>query len=244
MRFFLFLLFLTKTFQSNASIFDAVKSQKNSLARVNLADSLYQNYFRNNDSTLVLQSLKELRIIADNLDDNLLRCYTLSTLGDYYARIRYFNGLSTFYLIQAIQLAKECNSKVAETISNYKLGRYYYNFKKYPLAFEYLLRANYMAKEIGYSKELQAGWILFYLAKAYQEIGDVDNAAMYYKACLPYNTENNKFRIIQSYSSMASIAKDKQDFTHAEIKRKAHTWMYMACMCVCMYAYIHACHQI
>ncbi|MBC7588940.1 MAG: hypothetical protein H7178_11345 [Chitinophagaceae bacterium] len=169
-------LLLMISLSSQASFFDLVKKEVTSLSKVNVADSLYQKLFRNNDSTTTLKALKELQAIANEADDVLLKCFVLSTFGDYYARIRDFGDLSTNYHLQAIELGKTEGSKISEAISNYKLGRYYYNFQRYPKAFEYLLGANYLEKEIGYSSSLQSGWIFYYYAKAYHEIGDFANA--------------------------------------------------------------------
>jgi hypothetical protein len=215
MRIVLTSLFLIYSSICSASIFDEVKKVDNTLKRMEVADRIFQSYFRSHDSIAVLQSLQELDAIAVELHDVLLSSFSLSTKGDYYARIRGFSSVSTNYLFQAIELVRNKNSKLAETISTYKLGRYYYNFQKYPQAFEYLLKANNMAKEMGYSSDLQVGWIAFYLALAYQEIGDLDNAATYYKICLPFKTDNERYKIILSNNNLATIATHNKQFTEA-----------------------------
>jgi len=199
-----------------AGFFDTVKTVSLH-SRIDVADELYERKLKRMDSSFVITSLKQLIAIADSLDDQVLKCYAYSTFGDYYARIRGFNPLSTQLHYQAIDIAKgRGGPSVALFMSDFKLGRYYYNFKKYPNAFEFLLRANYLAKEEGYGDDVESDELLFYLARAYHETGDYQNAAYYYTESLKYkDVFNGTFRTIQSYNGLAAIAQNNKDFAGA-----------------------------
>jgi tetratricopeptide (TPR) repeat protein len=175
MRILITCFFVLSAVYGMAGVFDGMRMLPAS-ERLARAQEIYNKEVRYKDSVIAIRSLNELTSIANTLEDKPLQCLSLSLLADQYARIRSANPLSTQLHNEAILMADRFGLPLMKGICNYRLGRYYYNFKNYPFAFEYMLRADNIFRELGYREVPDIDEILFFIGSIYYETGDFDKA--------------------------------------------------------------------
>ncbi|MEY4875557.1 MAG: hypothetical protein RL708_706 [Bacteroidota bacterium] len=194
-----------------ANVFDEIKKIPPE-QRITKSQLIYDKQVRTKDSVFAFQSVFELIEMAKQLHDKSLECFAISMLADHHARTNGYSKATTQLHLDAIKMADENNLPIVLGICNFKIGRYYYSFLKYPLAFEHLLRANNIFKEIGYDKAPND--FLFYLANIYYSAGDIVKADSFFHACLRYKT-HDRFVNMQANNSLAAIAKQKNQLDKA-----------------------------
>jgi len=217
----------------NAGVFDTVKNLPRQ-ERMAKAQDIYNNQIKQRDSVFAINSIQELITIANQLDDKALECFSISLLADQYARIRGANGYSTQLHLRAIDLAEKNGSILLLGIANYRMGRYYYSFKNYPLAFEYLLRSDNFFREIGYKEVPDMDDILYFLGSIYYETGNYEKAETTLLDIQQLKKISNYIQK-QSLNTLALINKQQNDTAAAlryfqktlavSIAQKDSTWM-------------------
>ena len=214
MRFFLSLIFLLFITEANSTgVFEPVRALPAAQRMARVTD-IYNNQVRLKDSAFALASIQQLISMANEMDDRVLQCFSLSLLADQYARIRSANNYSTQLHIEAIQMAEKYQIPLMIGICNYRLGRYYYSFKNYPFAFEFLLKADNYFNEIGYHEVPDIDEILFFMGSIYYETGDYDKAASFLQSILQLNKINNYVQK-QSLNTLALISRQLNDTARA-----------------------------
>lgn len=161
-----------------SGIFDSV-FQVPAKEKIAKALSIYDDQVKRRDSIFSITAIRQLINSAEERDDRELHCFSLSLLADQYARIRGFNPYSTSLHESAIALATKHRLPLMIGMTNYRAGGYYYSFKKYPVAFEYLLRADTYFNEIGYKEVPDIDKILFFIGGIYYESGNYEKAEPY-----------------------------------------------------------------
>lgn len=141
--------------------------------------SIYDDQVKRRDSVFSITAIRQLISSAEERDDRELHCFSLSLLADQYARIRGFNSYSTSLHESALALANKHRLPLMIGMTNYRAGGYYYSFKKYPIAFEYLLRADTYFNTIGYKEVPDIDKILFFIGGIYYESGNYEKAEPY-----------------------------------------------------------------
>lgn len=167
--------FLLSSLYGMADVFEVVRHLP-AAERMSRAQDIYNKDVRYRDSVFSIASIHELTAVARGLDDRALECFSISLLADQYARMRRANALSAKLHHDAISMAENWGLTLMTGICNYRLGRYYYNFKNYPLAFEYMLRAEHIFRGLGYKEVPDIDEILFFIGSIYYETGDYDKA--------------------------------------------------------------------
>jgi hypothetical protein len=213
MRHFLVLILLVQAVVCNAGVFDALKNMPAS-ERIRSSQDIYNNQVKNRDSVFAIRELEQVSVIAAELRDKPLACFAISLLADHYARMRGFNAYATTLHLQAIKMAEEENLLLMTALCTYRTGRYFYSFKQYPLAFEYLLRADHYFKEIGYSEVPQMDGILYVLGSIYYETGNYERATSFFKEIQSLGHADYFVRK-QSLNTLALISKQSGDTTSA-----------------------------
>ncbi len=192
-----------------ATVFDSVflvPAQE----RIAKALSIYDEQVKRRDSVFSITAIRQLISSAEERDDRELHCFSLSLLADQYARIRGFNPYSTSLHESAIALAKKNRLALMIGMTNYRTGGYYYSFKNYPLAFEYLLRADTYFNEIGYKEVPDIDKILFFIGGIYYESGNYEKAEPYLLQIQELKQVTTYLRK-QSLNTLAIIHKNKGD---------------------------------
>ncbi len=194
-------------------VFDAVKTVpvKERMAK---ALFIYDEQVKRKDSAYAITAIQQLVETAVTLNDAALHCFSLSLLADQYARIRSFNAYSTELHLSAIALAKKNRLPLLMGICNYRMGGYYYSFKRYPLAFEYLLRADTYFQEMGYKEVPDIDKILFFIGGIYYETGNYDKAKGYLLQMQQLSSVRNYLRK-QSLNTLAMIDQHNNDTSGA-----------------------------
>jgi tetratricopeptide (TPR) repeat protein len=178
MRSILVILCLVQAIICNGSVFDTLKLLP-APQRMAKAQDIYNKQLKHRDSVFAIHELKELSVLAGTLQDKSLGCFAVSLLADHYARMRSFNEYATSLHKQAIRMAEEEQLQLMTAICTYRTGRYYYSFKQYPLAFEYLLRADNYFKAIGYNEVPDMDGVLYVLGGIYYETGNYEKATSF-----------------------------------------------------------------
>lgn len=180
-----------------SGVFDSV-FQVPAQERIAKALTIYDEQVKRRDSVFSITAIRQLISSAEKLDDKELHCFSLSLLADQYARIRGFNPYSTSLHESAIALAKKNRLPLMIGMTNYRAGGYYYSFKNYPLAFEYLLRADTYFNEIGYKEVPDIDKILFFIGGIYYESGNYEKAK-------PYLLQIQKLKKVTTYLRKQSL---------------------------------------
>jgi hypothetical protein len=226
-------IFLAAAATCRAGVFDVVKTLPPP-QRMAKTQEIYNQQVKRQDSVLSIASIRELITIANELDDRPLQCLSISLLADQYARIRGENDHSTQLHHDAIALAEGYRLPLLIGICNYRMGRYYYSFKNYPFAFEYLLRADNYFHDIGYKDVPDIDEILYFIGSIYYETGNYDKAENFLQHVQQLNYINEYVQK-QSLNTLALISKQLNDTAQAlryfqqtldaAIARHDSTWM-------------------
>jgi tetratricopeptide (TPR) repeat protein len=209
MRILITCFFVLSAVYCMAGVFDGMRALPAN-ERLGRAQEIYNKDVRYKDSGTAIRSLNELTSIANTLEDKPLQCLSLSLLADQYARIRSANALSTQLHNEAILMADRFGLPLMKGICNYRLGRYYYNFKNYPFAFEYMLRADNIFRELGYKEVPDIDEILFFIGSIYYETGDYDKAESFLQKVQEQKTIG-KYVQKQSLNTLALIHRQQGD---------------------------------
>lgn len=196
-----------------SGVFDSVRllPQNKRMAK---ALDIYDNQVKRKDSVFSIQAIRSLQSMADSLNDKSLQCFSLSLLADQYARIRGFNSYSTQLHEAAVALAEKNDIPLLIATCTYRLGGYYYSFKKYPLAFEYLLLADNYFREIGYADVPDIDKILFFIGGIYYETGNYEKSESYMLR-MQQLTAIKDYLKKQSLNTLAMIYKNLKDTAKA-----------------------------
>ncbi len=213
MRIVALLSLLLVTVFCRGGVFDTVKLLPVSARMVRVQD-IYNNQVKQKDSFFAINSIRQLIAIARDLDDKPLRCFSTSLLADQYARIRSLNDESTQLHKDAISMAQEFDLPLMTAICTYRMGRYYYSFKNYPFAFEYLLRADNYFKSTGYKDVPDIDEILYFMAGIYYETGNNDMAESYLQDIQQLPVINSYIKK-QSLNTLALINRQQNDTVKA-----------------------------
>jgi tetratricopeptide (TPR) repeat protein len=213
MRILITCFFVLSAVYGMAGVFDGMRMLPAS-ERLARAQEIYNKEVRYKDSVIAIRSLNELTSIANTLEDKPLQCLSLSLLADQYARIRSANPLSTQLHNEAILMADRFGLPLMKGICNYRLGRYYYNFKNYPFAFEYMLRADNIFRELGYREVPDIDEILFFIGSIYYETGDFDKAESFLQK-VQEQKKIGKYVQKQSLNTLALIHRQQGDTINA-----------------------------
>lgn len=196
-----------------AGVFDMVRSLPSS-QRMIKTQEIYDAQVKRKDSVFAINSVKQLIAIANDLGDHSLQCLSTSLLADQYARTRGANELSRQLHRDAIAMAERYRLPLMIGICNYRMGRYYYSFKNYPFAFEYLLRADNIFHEIGYKEVPDSDEILFFIGSIYYETADYDKAETFLQNIQKLGKVNGYIQK-QSLNTLALIRKQQNDTAQA-----------------------------
>jgi hypothetical protein len=234
MRIFWSLLFLLSMADArSAGVFDTIRSVP-ATQRMSVVTDIYNNKVRRKDSVFAIGSIEQLVTIANELGDKPMQCFSISLLADQYARIRGINKHSTELHHEAIRMAESYHLPLLIGICNYRIGRYYYSFKNYPFAFEYLLKADNYFNEIGYKEVPDIGEILYFMGSICYETGNYDKAETFLQSIQQLKTINDYVQK-QSLNTLALISKQQNDTARAllyfqktlavSIKEKDSAWI-------------------
>jgi tetratricopeptide (TPR) repeat protein len=205
--------FLTQA-KATAGVFDTLQTIADS-SRLGQAEEIYIKKIRPyKDSVYAYAQINSLIALAAKIHSHGLECYGWSMLADHIARLNGFNATSTKIHLNSIELAKNYGLPLLEGICSYKTGRYFYSFKKYPSAFEYLLKANDIFIEIGYNHVPLASDFLYYLGSIYYESGDFDKAAFFFDKCLTQQ-HIDSWQILQANNTLGVIERNKKNYSLA-----------------------------
>lgn len=196
-----------------AGVFDGVRSTPAS-QRVSKTLDIFNKQVKHKDSVFALSSIRQLMAIANELSDKQLECLSISLLADQYARIRSANPLSAQLHLDAIAKAEKYHLPLMTGICNYRMGRYYYSFKNYPFAFEYLLRADNLFHELGYEEVRDSDEILFFIGSIYYETGDYDKAEAFLQNIQQLKKVSDYVQK-QSLNTLALIRRQQNDTAQA-----------------------------
>ncbi len=207
-----FLLLATSSFGADA--FEKVKDSP-FRERVGLAQDIYNKDVKLKDSAFAINAIQKLIVLSGTLQDKSLECFANSLLADQYARIGGLNERSTRLHKRAITLAEEYKLPLMVGICNYRLGRYYYSFKNYPFAFEYLLRADHLFQEAGYKEVPDIDEMLYFMGSIYYETGNYEKAENFLLEVLQLK-KISQYVQKQSLNTLALIKRQQNDTLAAE----------------------------
>jgi tetratricopeptide (TPR) repeat protein len=161
--------------------------------RVKMACESYYGSFAQSDSTIVVHSLDKLAAFAQNENDKELEILTTLFKGE--LLFNHINKQCAVYFSKALVQSQKLEFKNLEAQAYHDLGLQYYRDSKFNLAFEYLLKSNYIIKDIGYATYPAITRYLFELANVYYQFGDYEKCKKLLEEALHYPFANAKYGI-------------------------------------------------
>jgi len=182
-----------------AKYFDELKNTKDRQSRFQLAHKLYYKNVLPVDSINAKSAYNELITIAQEENDTKLRAYAEIMMTDYYYDhlMHRHDNIITAHLNQALKIASAGKFPDITADIYHHLGMWYYHDNKYSLAFEYLLKANNVIKQIGYANYPYASKFLYNLGYCYYDFTNYNKSREFLQEALRYSfcTKKNEIEI-------------------------------------------------
>ena len=178
--------------QKNGNFFSSLESCGKS-DRIKLASTINYRAVVALDTASSTMALNELATFAKQKDDIELQILQTLLKGEYYFNT--LNNLSKKYFTDGLALAKKYNYKNLEAQAYHDMGMQYYRDSKYNMAFEYLLKGNYIMKDFGYANYPIISRYLFDLANVYYQFGDFEKSKKLLEEAIKYPSPNLKYGI-------------------------------------------------
>jgi len=148
--------------------------------KVTKAQQLFSRYISPLDSARAIPVLNRMLAHAEKEGDAVFEALANGFLGIYYNKCcKHEKKRAVQYFKRGLELSHAHHIRLAEPWLAQQLGLLYYDMGNYPLAFEYLLRANADIQAIGYGNFPQVVSYLHELGRVYYEFG-------YYRKSIAY----------------------------------------------------------
>jgi tetratricopeptide (TPR) repeat protein len=186
--------------------------------RVLVAHKIFDDKIYHLDSANAMAALNRLLHWAEEKNDISLKVFTLMAMGDYHKE-RYDahekNALHYFTIALEIAIAHNLKDLQAEIFDT--MGRLFYLQKKYPQAFEFMIKANNIIQnEIGYEHFLRSGRYLYDLGSIYYDFGNFEKAKQYLQNAIIYPFTNQVYAI-RIYNTLGLAYREMNDTDSAAI---------------------------
>jgi tetratricopeptide (TPR) repeat protein len=128
-------------------------------------------------------------------DKNIeMRTLVLFYKGEYQFRNLSNIELALSLMKESLIIADKSGLKKRASLINHGIGMIYYNAQNYPLAFEYLIRADNLMKSIGYEKIPDIAVRLKDIGRAYSGFKNFNKGIYYYKLALNYAEDYERIK--------------------------------------------------
>ena len=174
--------------------FDAVKKLPQQ-DKIIAANKIYNEQVAKLDSAAAVPVL--MKLLDDAVADNDVTTRVLANdfLGRY-CHEKERNQKSLQYMLDGLSLAEANEIKLLEADLTYRAGVVYYHLNKYPEAFEYILRANELIKEIGYENYPDVDHFFYDVAYIYYEFQEFKKSADFLHLANKYPSTDLQTRIV------------------------------------------------
>lgn len=176
---------------------------------------LYRDYISKLDSTKAFTALDSMHEIGQQRNSGMLKLCSYFFKGKYlHARqIGRNDSIPLMYYREAESYLQYSSVMKAEVL--FHQAQYYYSQKQFPLAFEYFLKGNQMATQIGYHTFPNADHLLLQLGNSYYHFGEYEKSIHFLNQSLEaavferrnkieaYNSLGLCFRAMEQYDSSA-----------------------------------------
>ncbi|MBD1392896.1 tetratricopeptide repeat protein [Mucilaginibacter glaciei] len=205
--------------------------------RVEPSRIIYKKSCREMTEEDAMQSLNDLSVIANTLDDKQLQCAVFDMRSDYYSVNKGYNQLSTKLFDDAIQYAKDQKLKAEIGIYMHRKAIYYFVYKQNTQACRYFLLSQDEFRKVGFNNIPNIGGLFSETADFYYSLGDFDNARYNLKNALLYQDPlaRNRINIINTigltYRNAGHYSVAMQYFNQAfriAKERKDSVWVTIA----------------
>ncbi len=193
----------------------SVLNGKPAAERYRVTHNIYDSEIMLLDSATGVGALKQLDKWAKENDDRQLKIVYLALMGDFHKEL-YKTRKALEYLNEALVLAIKDGEKnlQAEIYNNLGLINYH-ELRNYPLAFEYMLKANNIIQnDIGFGKYIYSSRFLYDLGFMYYDFGNYPKAKVYELGALKYPFRNTIYSI-RSDNTLGLIYRDIKMFDSA-----------------------------
>jgi len=195
-KFFFHIIIVINTFFSGnlcAGIFDTLQLISKE-KRSDVAENIIHKKLFSLDSKIAFSELNKLNDIALKDKNIEMRTLVLFYKGEYQFRNLSNAELAISLMKESLIIADKSGLKKRASLINHGIGMIYYNTQNYPLAFEYLIRADNQMKSIGYEKIPDIAVRLKDIGRAYSGFKNFNKGIYYYKLALNYAKDHERIK--------------------------------------------------
>jgi tetratricopeptide (TPR) repeat protein len=195
-KFFFHIIIVINIFFSEnlfAGIFDTLQLVSKE-KRSDVAENIIHKKLFSLDSKIAFSELNKLNDIALKDKNIEMRTLVLFYKGEYQFRNLSNIELALSLMKESLIIADKSGLKKRASLINHGIGMIYYNAQNYPLAFEYLIRADNLMKSIGYEKIPDIAVRLKDIGRAYSGFKNFNKGIYYYKLALNYAEDYERIK--------------------------------------------------
>ena len=176
-----------------AGIFDTLQLISKE-RRSDVAENIIHKKLFSLDSKIAFSELNKLNDLALKDNNAEMRTLVLFYKGEYQFRNLSNIELALSLMKESLIIADKSGLKKRASLINHGIGMIYYNAQNYPLAFEYLIRADNLMKSIGYEKIPDIAVRLKDIGRAYSGFKNFNKGIYYYKLALNYAEDYERIK--------------------------------------------------
>ncbi|HEY8896066.1 MAG TPA: tetratricopeptide repeat protein, partial [Niastella sp.] len=163
--------------------------------RLTVARKIYNDQIIHLDSAQALIALNRIQQWATVIHDLPLKVFSIIAMGDYHKEHFNHTDKALPFFTRALEMASQAEMKEAEAEIYNDMGWLYYRQDKFPLAFEYMIKANNIIRIIGYEHYPFSSRYLYDLGYMYCDFGNYEKAKLYLTQAIKYPYNNSLYAI-------------------------------------------------
>jgi len=163
--------------------------------RLTVARKIYNDQIIHLDSAQALIALNRIQQWATVIHDLPLKVFSVIAMGDYHKEHFNHTDKALPFFTRALEMASQADMKEAEAEIYNDMGWLYYRQDKFPLAFEYMIKANNIIRIIGYEHYPFSSRYLYDLGYMYCDFGNYEKAKLYLTQAIKYPYNNSLYAI-------------------------------------------------
>jgi len=192
---------------SYAGIFDTLQLISRE-KRTDVAEKIIQKKLFSLDIVNAFSALDQLNDIALKDHNSEMKTLVLFYKGEYQFRNLSNAEQAMSWMKESLKVADNSDLNKRASMINHSIGMIYYNAQNYPLAFEYLIRADNQMKSIGYEKIPDIAVRLKEIGRAYSGFKNFNKGIYYYKLALNYAKDHERVKS-NLFNNFGTIYREK-----------------------------------
>lgn len=180
--------------EANAKVFDTLDRVPDQ-DLISIANSIYIHNIKALSQGDAIRELESLGKMAKKRDNSTLAHYAQFLTGRYYYQHNIWDHDLPGTFFEKASKGDEYPDIFRMQLLHYKGLWYYYGLHNFPVAFEYLLKANAILERIGYKNVPEAEELLYDISNIYYQFGELQKTIYYLSQAIELPVTNTRKRI-------------------------------------------------